>query len=120
VGAGEARWSFSAASDEVALENRSGSLLAVPMENRTGKDMDNNDLRRHRVLPFPNSDHVSAATANSAAFSRPAAGARTRQTGAMPCTGTGTRRQLSASAGALIAVGEAHPDPTVTDHLAAN
>jgi hypothetical protein len=38
----------------------------------------------------------------------------------MPCTGTGTHRQLSASAGALIAVGEAHPDPTVTDHLAAN
>ena len=57
---------------------------------------------------------------NSDAFSGPTTAARTRQTGAMPYTASGTCRQSSASAGPVVAMGKAHPDLTVADHLAAN
>jgi hypothetical protein len=58
--------------------------------------------------------------ANSAAFSRPATGARTRRIAPTPCAGAGIGRQPSASASSQIAGANAHLDQTAISHPAAN
>jgi hypothetical protein len=51
--------------------------------------------------------------ANSSAFSRPAANARTRRVAPAPCTGAGIRRQPPASASSQIAAANSYLDQTV-------
>jgi hypothetical protein len=65
-------------------------------------------------------NHTSRFPANSAAFSRPAAGARTRRVASPPCTGAGIGRQAPASASSQIAAANAYMDQTVTSHSPAN